>query len=64
MPGAFICSLFERKKILDGMILNHSFETRPGHRPGQVIGSWVRWVDQKKTPIKKKHITSYNATLT
>jgi len=34
----------------------HSFETRPGHRPGQVIGSRVRWADpgwpgsaQKKT---------------
>jgi len=25
--------------------IKHSFETRPGHRPGQVIESWVRWVD-------------------
>jgi len=24
---------------------NHSFEIRPGHRPGPVIGSRVRWVD-------------------
>jgi hypothetical protein len=23
----------------------HSFKTRPGHRPGPVIGSRVRWVD-------------------
>ena len=41
--------------------IHHSFETRPG----QVIRSRVRWVDPgqpKKT--KKKHITSYNATLT
>jgi len=50
------------------MYLGHSFETRPGHRPGQVIGSRVRWVDpgqpKKKKTYKKKHITSYNATLT
>jgi hypothetical protein len=46
---------------------SHSFETRPGHRPGQVIGLRVRWVDPvqpKKKTYKKKHITSYNATLT
>jgi ribosomal protein S1 len=45
----------------------HSFETRPGYRSGQVIGSRVRWVDPgqpKKKTYKKKHITSYNATLT
>ena len=46
------------------MYLWHGFETRPG----QVIGSRVRWVDpgqpKKKKTYKKKHITSYNATLT
>jgi len=25
--------------------ITHSFETRPSHRPGQVIGSRVRWVN-------------------
>ena len=45
----------------------YSFETRSGHRSGQVIRSRVRWVDSgqfKKKTYKKKHITSYNATLT
>jgi hypothetical protein len=41
------------------MYLGHSFETRPGHRPGQGIGSRVRWVDsgqlKKKTYKKKTH---------
>jgi hypothetical protein len=48
--------------LLGGLNLgscDHSFETRPGHRPGQVIGSRVRWVDpgqpKKKTLIKKAH---------
>jgi hypothetical protein len=36
--------------------VNHSFEIRPGHRSGQVIGSRVRWVDpvqSKKKNTKK-----------
>jgi hypothetical protein len=30
----------------------HSFKTRPGHRPGPVTGSRVRWVDPGQ-PKKK-----------
>jgi len=29
----------------DKEIPAHSFEIQPGHRPGQVSGSRVRWVD-------------------
>jgi len=38
--------------------LLHSFETRPGHRPGQVIGSRVRWVDPGQ-PKKKQLLCSW-----
>jgi hypothetical protein len=34
---------------------NHSFETRPGGRPGLMIGSRVRWVDPGQP--KKKRIS-------
>ena len=36
------------------MLCKHSFKTRPGHRPGLVIGSRVRWVDPDQ--LKKKHL--------
>jgi len=35
--------------------LDHSFKTRPGYRPGQVIGSWVRWVDPGQPKKKQRH---------
>jgi hypothetical protein len=34
----------EKKKGISNRT-NHSFETRPGDRPGQEIGSRVRWVN-------------------
>jgi hypothetical protein len=33
----------------------HSFKTRPGHRPGPVIGLRVRWVDPGQ-PKKKMNV--------
>ena len=41
----------------------HSFETRPGHRPGQVIGSRVRWVHPGQ-PKKKKNWKNHIVSLT
>jgi hypothetical protein len=44
----------------------HSFKTRPGHRPGQVIGSRVRWVDPGQTGStqKKKNWKNHIVSLT
>jgi len=43
----------------------HSFKSRPGHRPGPVIGSQVKWVDlgQQKKNTHIKHLTSYKFTM-
>jgi hypothetical protein len=43
----------EMSSIKSPLCYTHSFETRPGHRPGQVIRSRVRWVDPGQP--KKKH---------
>jgi len=41
--------------------IDHSFETQPGYRSGQVIGSRVRWVDPGQP--KKKHLYIYKKVL-